>query len=322
MIEELNNYGKRKTPVLFIIDFDIKNPVIIPLDKVNDKEILFNINGKKNYNNIKISINKNIIFKKYPIKLNIYKKAFKKVKKELFNGNSFLLNLTFPSKIKTNLTFKEIFFNSIAKYKLLYKDLFVVFSPEQFVTIINNKISSFPMKGTINANTPNAQEKILADEKEFAEHITIVDLIRNDLGIISNEVIVENFRYIDEIVTLKQNLLQVSSKITGILDKNWNNKLGDIIYSLLPAGSVTGAPKKKTVEIIKSVEKYDRGYYTGIFGYFDGQVLDSAVMIRFMEKKDNKIFFKSGGGITIYSKLKYEYNELKDKVYVPFNRNN
>ena len=129
-------------------------------------------------------------------------------------------------------------------------------------------------------------------------------------------------RYIDEIITLEQNLLQVSSKITGILDNDWNNKLGDIIYSLLPAGSVTGAPKKKTVEIIKNVENYERGYYTGIFGYYDGEMLDSAVMIRFMEKKDDKIIFKSGGGITIYSKLKYEYNELKDKVYVPFNRNN
>lgn len=322
MIEELNDYGKRKIPILFIIDFDIKNPIIIPLDKVNKKEILYNINGKKNYNNKKNKIKKNIVFKKYPVKLRTYKKAFKKVKKELYKGNSFLLNLTFPTRIRTNLTFKEIFYNSIAKYKLLYKDLFIVFSPEQFVTIMDNKISSFPMKGTINASIPGAKEKILADEKEFAEHITIVDLIRNDLGIISKEVIVDNFRYIDEVFALEQNLLQVSSKITGILDKYWNNRLGDIIYSLLPAGSVTGAPKKKTVEIIKNAENYDRGYYTGIFGYFDGEILDSSVMIRFMEKKDDKFFFKSGGGITIYSKLKYEYKELKDKVYVPFNRDN
>ncbi len=321
MIEKLNYYGKNKIPILFIIDFDIKNPIIIPLDKVDKEEIIYNINGVKNYN-YNNNFNKDIYFRKYPITLNNYKKAFIKVKKELVKGNSFLLNLTFPTRIETNLTFKEIFFESIAKYKLLFKDDFVVFSPEQFVVIKNNKISSFPMKGTIDASIPNAKDIILKDEKEFAEHITIVDLIRNDLGIISKEVIVENFRYIDEIITYDKNLLQVSSKITGILDDDWHNKLGEIIYSLLPAGSVTGAPKKKTVEIIKNVENYERGYYTGIFGYYDGIMLDSGVSIRFMENINGEIYFKSGGGITIYSNLIYEYNELKDKVYVPFYRNN
>lgn len=321
MIEQLNYYGKNRIPVLFIIDFDIKNPIIIPLDKINKEEIIYNINGIKNYN-YDNNFNRDIYFKKFPVSLGKYKKAFKKVKKELINGNSFLLNLTFPTRIETNLTFKEIFYNSIAKYKLLYKNDFVVFSPEQFVIIKDNKISSFPMKGTIDAGIRNAREIILKDEKEFAEHITIVDLIRNDLGIISKNVIVENFRYIDEVITYDKNLLQVSSKITGILDKDWNDKLGNIIYSLLPAGSVTGAPKKKTVEIIKSVEKYERGYYTGIFGCFDGFMLDSGVIIRFMENINGELFFKSGGGITIYSELKYEFNELKDKVYVPFNRNN
>jgi para-aminobenzoate synthetase component 1 len=87
--------------------------------------------------------------------------------------------------------------------------------------------------------------------------------------------------------------------------------------SLLPAGSVTGAPKKKTVEIIKSVENYDRGYYTGVFGYFDGTKVDSGVMIRYVENKDGACIFKSGGGLTIYSDAKKEYDELLEKIYVP-----
>ncbi len=139
MIEKLNYYGKNKIPILFIIDFDIKNPIIIPLDKVDKEEIIYNINGVKNYN-YNNNFNKDIYFRKYPITLNNYKKAFIKVKKELVKGNSFLLNLTFPTRIETNLTFKEIFFESIAKYKLLFKDDFVVFSPEQFVVIKNNKV--------------------------------------------------------------------------------------------------------------------------------------------------------------------------------------
>ena len=151
---------------------------------------------------------------------------------------------------------------SLAKYKLFLKDRFVCFSPETFIKIQNNTIESYPMKGTIDATIPNAYEKILSDEKEYAEHITIVDLIRNDLGQISKNVRVERFRYVDFIKTHNKYLLQVSSKICGDLKAGWRDRLGEILYSLLPAGSVTGAPKKKTVQIIKSIENYNRDYYT------------------------------------------------------------
>ena len=210
-----------------------------------------------------------------------------------------------------------LFFYANAKYKLLYKDNFVVFSPEQFIKIEDNIISTYPMKGTIDSLIPDAENKILGDEKEFAEHITVVDLLRNDLGIISKKVEVEQFRYVEEIMAFNKKLLQVSSKIKGELDENWNEKLGDILAALLPAGSVTGAPKKKTVEIIKRVEGYERGYYTGVFGYFSGKTLDSAVMIRYIEKIKDKLYFKSGGGLTIYSDAEKEYNELVEKVYLP-----
>ncbi|HOV15565.1 MAG TPA: aminodeoxychorismate synthase component I, partial [Spirochaetota bacterium] len=260
------------------------------------------------------------LLEKIPVSYDYYKKAFNNVHKEFCNGNSFLLNLTFPTEIEINLTLKEIFEYSIAKYKLLYEDKFVVFSPETFVIIKDNIISSYPMKGTIDAGIPDAYNIILQDEKEFAEHITIVDLIRNDIGIISKNVYVEKFRYIDLIKTHEKSLYQVSSKICGELATGWNNNIGDILYSLLPAGSITGAPKKKTVEIIKSIENYERGYYTGIMGYYDNGYLESGVMIRFIENIDNKLFFKSGGGLTIYSDVEKEYNELLEKVYVPIIR--
>jgi len=71
------------------------------------------------------------------------------------------------------------------------------------------------------------------------------------------------------------------------------------------------------VELIKEAEKYDRGYYTGAFGFYDGLILKSAVMIRYLEKLNGAIWYKSGGGITVYSDPVSEYNELVDKVYVP-----
>jgi para-aminobenzoate synthetase component 1 len=178
------------------------------------------------------------------------------------------------------------------------------------------------MKGTIDASVKNAREIIMRDQKEIAEHTTIVDLIRNDLSIIAKNVYVDKFRYIDKIKTNEKVLLQVSSRIVGKLERFYRGCIGDIIFSLLPAGSVSGAPKKRTVEIINDVEYYERGYYTGIFGYFDGDNLDSGVMIRFIENNNGNFCYKSGGGITALSNMRSEYLEMIDKVYVPVIGNN
>ena len=96
--------------------------------------------------------------------------------------------------------------------------------------------------------------------------------------------------------------------------------MGDIIFTLLPAGSISGAPKNKTVEIILETEQYDRNYYTGIFGVFDGNNIDSGVMIRFIEQTPDGLVYKSGGGITALSNMDDEYNEIINKIYVPINR--
>lgn len=172
------------------------------------------------------------------------------------------------------------------------------------------------MKGTIDANIKDAKSIILNDIKEMAEHTMIVDLLRNDLSMVSKNVKVNRFRYIDKIKAGNKELFQVSSEIEGELSENWQNRLGDIIISLLPAGSISGTPKKKTLEIIKDIEIYDRGYFSGIFGYFDGERVDSGVMIRFIEKDKNGFIYKSGGGITIDSDVKKEYQEMIDKVYL------
>jgi para-aminobenzoate synthetase component 1 len=322
MRETLNSYGRERRPCLFIIDYEMKSLFLFDLAQCEKERVFYSVRNLKNFT-LPGNLNKKIGFDKYPVSYQSYERAFQKVQEQLGRGNTYLVNLTFPTEIKTNLTLHEIFLYSRAPYKLLFKDRFVVFSPEQFIAISDNELRTFPMKGTINAAVPGADEKILADEKEKAEHVTIVDLLRNDVGIVARRVFVDDFRSISEVHTHEGRLLQVSSAVRGELDPGWHERLGDIVYGMLPAGSVTGAPKKKTVEIIKKIENYSRGFYTGIFGLYDGQRLDSAVMIRFIERTEKGgLVYKSGGGITSSSTPESEYREMVEKVYVPIARDN
>lgn len=311
----MNELGKANEAFLFILNFDFSLAYVLKKDQLDPFHLKYSFQGFTNSS--KKRIRKKIKFLKEPVSLYDYKIAFNKVKKEINAGNTYLLNLTFPAKINTNLKLKEIFHLSNSKYKLYFNDEFVVFSPETFIQIRNGIISSNPMKGTIDADIPDAEKKIFEDKKESAEHTTIVDLIRNDLNMVADNIHVENFRYTDLIKTNHKNLLQVSSEIKGFVKSDYHLKIGDILSAILPAGSVSGAPKKKTVEIINYVENYKRNFYTGVAGYFDGHNLDSFVMIRFIENQSGKLFFKSGGGITSLSQLKDEYQELIDKIYIP-----
>ena len=205
------------------------------------------------------------------------------------------------------------------KLRVKIDDLdFVCFSPEKFIDIKDNKIYTYPMKGTIDTNLDDAKNILLNSKKELAEHTMVVDLLRNDLGKVANNIKVEEFRKFSKIVTKDRELFQTSSIISADLQNNWQEKIGDIFSDLLPAGSITGTPKKSTIEILKNIENYDRGFYSGIFGIFDGINLQSFVLIRFIENINNELFYKSGGGITSDSIAKEEYEELLNKVYLPF----
>ena len=311
IFNRMNELGSARTPFLFVIDFLKENGKIIPLNEL-DAEIQFQIDAVPEKFNGKIEL------EKYPVSFENYQKEFDFVHENLQFGNSFLTNLTCQTSIEINLSPEEIYKYSKARYKLFWKDKFVCFSPETFVKIQNGKIYSHPMKGTIDASIENAEQKILSDKKEMAEHYTIVDLIRNDLSRVAKKVSVPKFRYVEEIQTNERKLLQVSSEISGELPENFHENLGTIFDKLLPAGSICGAPKAKTIEIIREAENYERGFYTGVFGVFDGENIDSAVMIRFTQiHHDKKLYFKSGGGITHQSKAVDEYNEMIQKVYVP-----
>lgn len=314
-IDKMNSFGTHRVPFLFLFNYELDEIVLYPLDDVPDHiQFAFLSHHKKSEAD---AFSEPFQLKKTPISKDVFSKAFRGVMDEIEYGNSFLLNLTFPSKINTNHSLKEIFHQAQAKYKVLWEGRFTSFSPETFVKIRDNKIYSYPMKGTIDAKFEDAAQTILNDPKEAAEHYTIVDLIRNDLAQVAEQIKVNKFRFIDKIQAHDKTLLQVSSEIEGSLAENWQSKIGTLLMKLLPAGSISGAPKKRTLEIIRKNEIDRRGFYTGVAGVFDGETIDSCVLIRFIEQKDDQLFFRSGGGITFQSDLDAEYEELIQKIYVP-----
>jgi para-aminobenzoate synthetase component 1 len=314
-ILEMNRLGSRNIPFCFLIDFEETKPRIWRLDEPQS-EFIFMFNGRTTYGNAADSCitERTFHLEKKPISQLEYARMFNITVDHIHRGDSYLVNLTAPTSLETDLDIQQAYLLGKSKYKCLLTDEFVCFSPETFVRIEDGYIRSYPMKGTIDASISNAKERILNDEKEAAEHATIVDLIRNDLGRIATDIRVERFRYYEVIQHPFGQLGQVSSEISGKLPPNYMHQIGHLIFELLPAGSVSGAPKQRTIEIIREAEGRTRGYYTGIAGYFENGNLDSCVLIRFMQS-DGTYF--SGGGITHASNMEAEYQEMINKVYVP-----
>lgn len=313
----MDYWSLEKKKFFFVVDFQKEN--ILLFSEKDLEEANLNIKFPNfELNNSEIQKDtKEFQFKMYPLSYKEYLKGFNIVKDNIQKGNSYLVNYTRKTKIETNLTLDGIFQKAKAKYKVKFHDDWVIFSPETFVEIKKDKIFTHPMKGTIDADIPNAIETLKNDIKEKAEHYTVVDLLRNDLSIVADKVQVDEFQRIDFIKTQKKNLFAMSSEISGMVKPEFRRKIGSILDRLLPAGSILGAPKKKTLEIIKEAEDYNRGFYTGVCGYFDGENLDSCVMIRFIERENNSFYYKSGGGITHLSDPLAEYEETLNKIYVP-----
>lgn len=314
--DRMDELSDKKVPFFFMVDFLVENVLVYVESELKENSILVDFQNFRNIN-LYEGEKKDIHLKSFPESKQEYRKGFDIVQGNLKLGNSYLTNYTCKTEIEINLSLEEIFHLSKAKYKVLHKDEFVFFSPETFIEVIDNEIFTHPMKGTIDAEKENAIEVLKNDIKEKAEHYTVVDLLRNDLSMVADEVKVNEFQRIDFLKTNKKNLYAMSSEISGKLKPEFQNKIGSVMKNLLPAGSVLGAPKPKTLEIIQEAEDHDRGFYTGVCGWFDGKNLDSCVMIRFIEKESGKLYFKSGGGITHLSNFADEYQEMKNKIYVP-----
>ncbi|SHE44104.1 aminodeoxychorismate synthase component I [Dysgonomonas macrotermitis] len=316
IIQKMNKAGEMHSPFLFAFNFELTEGIFIE-NPFTNKEVFFKTGIYSNKTSDKVQVDA-VRFDISPISFEEYEQKYNIIHKGLRRGDSFLTNLTISTPIETDLCMDDIFRLSNAPYQLYIPDKFVCFSPERFVHISNGILSTNPMKGTIDASLPDAEQTILSDFKETAEHNTIVDLLRNDISQICRNVRVKRFRYIEHIRNRFQNILQVSSEIEGQLPADYHSHLGDIIYQMLPAGSISGAPKNATIDLIKKAEGGPRGYYTGIFGVYDGTNLNSAVLIRFIESRNGQLFYHSGGGITAYSNCRDEYNEVLKKIYLPF----
>lgn len=314
--EQINQAGSSSTAFLFAIDYEMTEGLFIenPLDQ---SEVYFQFGQKGNKPSAAPTSEKPYL-KATPIPLLEYQEQFNKVVEASRKGEVQVTNLTARTPIETNLSDLDIFCLSNSTYQLYIPGRFVCFSPERFVRIAEGYISSNPMKGTIDAHLPNAEQELLDNPKELAEHTITVQLIADELAAISSDVRIERFRYIDRIETIHKCLLQVSSEIIGKLKDDYAAHLGDILFKLLPAGSIAGSPREAALQMIRQVEGYKRGYYCGIAGYFDGKELDTAVLIRFIERDQHGRYFRSGGGITADSLCEQEYQEIQNKIYLPF----
>ena len=316
-LEAMNTASSRGEPFFFILDFELREGLFVasPLEQ-SEPQVYFDFPSARTPSP-EASV--------APVELSLepedyasYLSRYEIIHRGLLRGDSFLSNLTLRTPITCQASLEQIYATSQARYKVLLPRRFVSFSPECFVSIREGKISTHPMKGTIDATLPDAAERLRTDYKEGCEHCTIVDLMRNDLNRVATEVEVGRFKYLTRLHTSRGDLLQMSSEIRGRIQPKYLGALGDLLLELLPAGSISGAPKEKTVELIRQAEDSPRGFYTGVCGYYDGSELDSAVLIRYIEQDHSgQLYYRSGGGVTINSQPKDEYEECIQKIYIP-----
>lgn len=190
-------------------------------------------------------------------------------------------------------------------------------SPERFIKKTNQYLETCPIKGTRKRSNDihedqQLAEELLSSEKDVAENVMIVDLMRNDLS----KVCQKNSVTVEELCTLKSfsTVHHLVSKITGRLKDNL--EAIDVIKASFPPGSITGAPKIRAMELISEIEQQTRGPYCGILGYFSftGD-MDTSVIIRTYFINNNQLFFSAGGAIVLDSDPKEEYEESLTKAH-------
>lgn len=314
---QMNRAACDGQPFLFAVDYELNEGVFIR-DPDFQTDILYRFAHASNAEAVAASEDPSTILDYRRLSKETYAAKFDIVRRALLRGDAYLANLTVRTPVSGIDSLRQAFTCAVAPYCLYVPDRFVCFSPERFVRIdADGSIFANPMKGTADADEPDAARKLLDDEKETFEHNTVVDLLRNDLGIHARNVSITRFRYIEAVLAGERRLLQASTEIRGRLGRDWRRHLGDALFSMLPAGSCSGAPKESVLGVIREAEKEPRGYYTGVFGLFDGCRFDSAVMIRYIEERDGSFYFRSGGGITALSEIDAEYDEIYRKIYIP-----
>jgi len=252
-----------------------------------------------------------------------YARAFKKIKKYIYNGDIYQINLTHRLRAETLLPGRTLFANIMEKNPVGFLAYIegngceiLSASPERFIKTHNRSIRTFPIKGTRPRGRTRAADaryckELLQSRKEAAELNMITDLLRNDLGRVCTvgSVRVEGNRLVRKCPSVWHTYAAVTGRMLPELTPL------DALLSMLPGGSITGCPKKKAIEIIDELEPTARSVYTGVIGTINpDRDLDFSIAIRTIIKKGRTLYLQVGGGIVHESDEQEEYRETLAKA--------
>lgn len=268
--------------------------------------------------------NKNVnIYSEPLITFKQYRESITKIKQYIAKGDTYEVNYTYPYKIYTDADDLKLYNYLLAKQSTKYNTFIanewekvLSFSPELFFKIDKNKITTKPMKGTI-ARGRNEQEDLSNKEflkndiKNRAENVMIVDLLRNDLSKIAKTGTVK----VDKLFEIEAHptVYQMTSEISAELKDS--TTLYNIFDAIFPCGSITGAPKVSTMNIIDNLEYFPREIYCGAIGYISKNNMEFSVPIRILQKKssDKYYIYHVGGAIVWDSDIDEEWEETITK---------
>lgn len=308
-------------PVIFLLEHKTKQIIVISENEKIYRDYIKYINST-NYD-----LDERFCLKLlYTEPYHVYEKKIKRIKELIENGEVYQINLAHRlmfhfggNPLGCYLNIREEAKPAFGCY-LKFNDLHILsFSPERFFRVYNNKISSYPIKGTMPRSAirkidKSYKEKLRQSEKDHAEHIMIVDLIRNDLGRICKigSIKVTNLFSIKSYKTVHHMVSCISGELIRPYD------LARIIKAIFPGGSVTGAPKIAAMRYIDELEDFSREIYTGSIGYFlsNYSFMDFNIAIRTMMIHNNISYYLVGGGIVYDSDAHKEYEETITKSQI------
>ena len=295
----MENYGKATAKIQEMIGL-IRNGAI-PEMPVSDTKVEFTCNVSKEE----------------------YCKVVEKTKEYIVNGDVFqaVISRQFTSPYEGSLInpYRVLRTTNPSPY-MVYMNIdgeeIMSTSPETLVRLKDGRLTTFPVagsrpRGKTEAEDKALEEELLADEKELAEHNMLVDLGRNDIGKISRIGTVEVEKYMS--IERYSHVMHIGSTVRGVIREDADAL--DAVDAILPAGTLSGAPKLRACEIINELEDNKRGIYGGAIGYisFTGN-LDTCIAIRLAFSKNGKVFVRSGAGIVADSVPEKEYRECIQKA--------
>ncbi|WP_156878931.1 aminodeoxychorismate synthase component I [Oceanobacter kriegii] len=251
-----------------------------------------------------------------------YEQAFDRVQEYINAGDVYQVNLTMPFHSQANLTERnptELLQHFDAPFSCYFKsDALTLFSvsPERFVKLEEHRIVTSPIKGTAPRGATVEEDEankqwLASSEKNQAENLMIVDLLRNDLGRSARpgSVSVDKLFDIESHANVHHMVSTISAEVQPTLTPL------DAVLNAFPGGSITGAPKKRAMEVIQELEHSQRGLYCGSFGYFsDSGVADFNILIRSIVATEKGAECWGGGGVVKDSTAESEYEEIFNKV--------